>query len=606
MSDDTLPAIAAVPADASPQLVWAEDGSPRSGRFGDVYFSKDDGLAETRAVFLEGCGLPEAWQTRPVFTVAELGFGTGLNIIALIDLWRRQGPGDGWLSVFSVEGFPLNRDEAERALAAWPDVAETARALLDQWPSGVPGFHRISLPRWRVSIDLAIGQVDWALDQWTGSADAWFLDGFSPALNPSMWSPEVMALIKARSSSGARVATFTVAGLVRRGLADQGFVVEKKPGFGRKRERLEAYLPTTPTPLPAMPTVAVIGAGIAGASLARSLTQAGAKVFLIEAEQAGAGASGFPAALVTPRLDAGDAVIADVHAQALRYARQVYGEVQGAILGTSVLQLEQMARDSGRFDKIAAQDLWPAGQMQRLSPDQASDTLGERVTPSALLMGQALALHPAAVLRDWQSSAERLTARVTHLEPKQGQWQVIDTSGARVATVDQVVVTGGWGTAQLLPQLPLNPVAGQANWVEGPSLRPTAWGGYAVPTGTGLLYGATHDRGVTEPAVSDIATETNLATLAKALPVLAKSLEACTESQARVAVRATTPDRLPLSGPVGDHPGLYVLSGLGSRGFCVAPLLAEDLASQILDRPSPLPRASRERLSPTRFAPKSA
>ena len=110
--------------DRSPRLAWTEDGAPRSGRFDDVYFSREDGLAESRAVFLAGCGLPEAWRGRQRFTVAELGFGTGLNIAALLDLWRREGPADGRLSIFSIEGFPLSRDEAARALGNWPELAD--------------------------------------------------------------------------------------------------------------------------------------------------------------------------------------------------------------------------------------------------------------------------------------------------------------------------------------------------------------------------------------------------------------------------------------------------------------------------------------------------
>mgnify|MGYP000976658172 FL=1 len=156
MSDD-LPD--AADKDASPQLVWADDGSPRSGRFGDVYFSKDDGLAETRAVFLDGCGLPDAWVGRADFTVAELGFGTGLNIVALLDLWRRTRPENGRLHIFSIEGFPLTRDEAARALSAWPELAETANAVLAVWPAGTPGFHRLDLPQWNAAIDLAVGDA---------------------------------------------------------------------------------------------------------------------------------------------------------------------------------------------------------------------------------------------------------------------------------------------------------------------------------------------------------------------------------------------------------------------------------------------------------------
>ena len=329
------------PSPASPQLVWAEDGSPRSGRFGDVYFSKDDGLAETRAVFLEGCGLPDAWAGRADFTVAELGFGTGLNIVALLDLWRRARPENGRLHVFSIEGFPLSRQEAARALSAWPELTDTAAALLAIWPAGTPGFHRLDLPQWNATIDLAVGDAQWALEQWSGPADAWFLDGFSPALNPGMWSPEIMALIGARSAPGARVATFTVAGAVRRGLADQGFAVEKKPGHGRKRERLEARLPSPCSAPQPQPHVAVVGAGIAGASVARALIAGGARVTVIEAERPGAGGSGFPAALVTPRMDAGDALIAGFHAQALERAGSLYRALPDAVIAEGVLQLNR-------------------------------------------------------------------------------------------------------------------------------------------------------------------------------------------------------------------------------------------------------------------------
>ena len=588
------------PDDASPQLVWAEDGSPRSGRFGDVYFSKDDGLAETRAVFLDGCGLPDAWAERTDFTVAELGFGTGLNIVALLDLWRRARPQNSRLHVFSIEGFPLTRDEAARALSAWPELAETAAALLAVWPEGTPGFHRLDLPQWKASIDLAVGDVQWALEQWSGAADAWFLDGFSPALNPGMWSPEIMALIAARSAPGARVATFTVAGAVRRGLAEHGFIVEKKPGHGRKRERLEAYLPSPPPVARPQRHVAVVGAGIAGASVARALIVGGARVTVIEAERPGAGGSGFPAALVTPRLDAGDALIAGFHAQALDRARALYRALPDAVIAEGVLQLEQAPRDATRFDKIAAQDLWPAAAMTRLDAAACADRLGEAVQSGGLMMGGAMALRPSAVLEPWLSGAERLTATVATLRPEGEGWALLDAEGAALVTADAVVLTAGWGAAALAPELPLAPVAGQADWVEGPTAAPVAWGGYAVPTGTGLLFGATHDRGQTDATPTAEASARNRATLSAALPDLAARAEAAGAGRTRKAVRATTPDRLPVAGPL-SQPNLYALTGLGSRGFCVAPLLGEHLAARCLNQPSPLPEAAERRLSPRRF-----
>ena len=161
-----------IPSLIGPDLDWSPDGAPRSTRFDDVYFSTADGLAESRAVFLQGCALPDGWIGRPQFTVGELGFGTGLNILALLDLWRRtHGPGQR-LSIFSVEGFPLSAQEAARALAAWPELADLTQQLVSAWPRRAPGFHRIDFPDIGASLDLAIGEVDWALEQWTGQADA--------------------------------------------------------------------------------------------------------------------------------------------------------------------------------------------------------------------------------------------------------------------------------------------------------------------------------------------------------------------------------------------------------------------------------------------------
>ncbi|WP_313447165.1 MnmC family methyltransferase, partial [Brevundimonas sp.] len=144
---------------------------------------------------------------RDHFTVAELGLGTGLNIAALLDLWRRTRAEGGRLHIFSIEGFPLTAAEAARALGAWPELTEATEALIANWPAATPGFHRVDLPGFDAVLDLAVGDAAWALEQWSGAADTWFLDGFSPALNPGMWSPEVMALIAERSAPGARLAT---------------------------------------------------------------------------------------------------------------------------------------------------------------------------------------------------------------------------------------------------------------------------------------------------------------------------------------------------------------------------------------------------------------
>lgn len=585
--------------DASPLLTWTDEGEPRSGRFGDVYFSRDDGLAETRAVFLNGCGLPDAWVGRHRFTVAELGFGTGLNIAALLTLWQAHRPEGGRLHVFSIEGFPLTADEARRALSNWPELAEAAEALTNAWPSGTPGFHRLELPGFNAVLDLAVGDAVWALKEWSGQADAWFLDGFSPALNPGMWSPEVMDQIAAHSAAGARVATFTVAGAVRRGLAERGFIVEKMPGHGRKRERLEARLPTSLAPELTL-TVAVIGAGITGASVARALTAGGVAPVVFEADSPGAGGSGFPSGLVTPRLDAGDTGIAALYAQALERARDLYRGTPGAVLAEGVLQLPQADRDAARYAKIAAQPIWPTGAMTVISPDEAADRIGEPTSTGGLLMSGACAVKPAAILSDWLSGVRIIKAAVTRIEPSEAGWRLFSDDDL-LAEVDAVVLTAGWGSAQLLENLDdaprLSPVRGQANWISGPVFSPIAWGGYAAPTEDGLLFGATHDRGDTSTEARDADTSRNLTTLKQRLPQLAASVQAGA-LQARAAIRATTADRLPVAGAL--TPGLFILGGLGSRGLSAAPLLGEHIAATITGAPSPLPQSLATRINPLR------
>lgn len=588
--------------DRAPRLIWTDDGSPRSGRFGDVYFSQQDGLAETRAVFLAGCDLPGAWQGRSRFCVAELGFGTGLNIAALLDLWRREGPAGGRLSLFSVEGFPLSREEAARALGAWPELAEATQALLDVWPEGTPGFHRLDLPAFNATLDLAVGDVGWALSQWSGRADAWFLDGFAPSTNPDMWSDAVMDGIVARSAPGARVATFTVAGAVRRGLAERGFAVGKRPGHGRKRERLEARLPDAPAGPERRPTVAVIGAGIAGAALARAFDALGVRATVVEVAHAGAGGSGFPASLVTPRLDAGDGAIAALHAQALARAAGLYAAIPGAVIRTGVLQLEQTPRDAGRFAKVARQPIWAEGAMAVRDAATCAAQLGEAVDSGGLWMRDAVAIRPGAVLDAWLEDADRHLACVARAESTGHGWRLLDDSGTLILEAEIVVFAAGWGTAGLVPDLPLAPVRGQANWVEGVEAGPVAWGGYAAPTGSGLLFGATHDRGETGGGPTGDADARNLSTVATRLPQLASRIAAAGPAQARTAVRATTPDRLPLAGALPDGAGLFVLGGLGSRGFCVAPLLAEHVAALALGVPSPLPADLAARVDPLRNA----
>lgn len=568
-----------------PELDWTEAGAPVSRAFGDVYFSREDGLAETRAVFLQGCGLPEAWAGRRHFTVAELGFGTGLNILALLDLWSRHRPPGGRLHIHSVEAHPLWRDAAAAAHQAWPELAGYSKLLLERWPYLTPGLHRIDLPEFGAVLDLSFGDAVERLGVWAGKADAWFLDGFAPSANPAMWSDEVLRLVAEHSAPGARVATFTVAGQVRRGLAAQGFQVDKRPGHGRKRERLEAVYPgqaADPTP---PGRVAVIGAGIAGATVSRAFQRLGHAVTVFDAEGAGAGASGAPAALVTPWVDAGMSPTAVLAAQAFQRAVRLYAsETPQAVIDQGVVRAAKDAHDLDRLLRVAGQPIWPGIAMSELHPVDVAGLTLEADGPAGIWLFEAMVIEPLSVLSAWLEGVEVSRERVTAIEA--GDAPLLRLEGGETETFDQVIIAAGWGSAALGAE-GLCPVRGQLIWTDDVETgRAMIWGpGYAIPSRGGALIGATHDRGRSDAEPAEADTERLLQRLSVARPALAARIGSAAMSS-RAAVRAVTPDHRPLCGQTA--PGVWTLSGLGGRGFSWAPLLAEHLAAIITATPSPL------------------
>ena len=585
-----------------PDLEWIGN-TPRSTRFDDVYFQAEDGLAESRAVFLEGCGLPERFAGRRRFAVGELGFGSGLNILALLDLWRRHRSDAGAkLSIVSIEAFPMTADDAARALAAFPDLAELSADLLTGWPGDRVGRHTIDFPEIGATLQIHVGDVGDALAQLDAKMDAWFLDGFAPAKNPDMWSEEVLAEIGRLTAPGGRVATFTVAGDVRRGLVSAGFEVEKRPGFGRKRERLEAIFPGAPSDLHPS-SIAVIGAGIAGASLARALMRQGLKVVVFETDKPGAGASGNPAALVTPRLDAGLGHVARLHGQAFARAVQIYrNETPQALISRGALQLEAKPKDKERFDRLAVSDIYGLGGFERLSPEQTIARLGEPATVGALRYRDALVIEPVAALQACLAGVEVRRATVEKLEYAGGIWTLQSPDGSALGAFAHVVLAGGHDSRRLWRTEALRPVRGQVTLsrkrMKGEAV---AWGGYLIPTRNGVLFGATHQRGDDDVRARSEDDALNLNSLAEARPGFATTLTGALTH--RAAVRVSTPDHWPMCGELSA--GLFVMTGLGGRGFTLAPLLAESLASALAGAPDPLERRLKRRLDPRRYDPTS-
>lgn len=225
--------------DQTHRIDWRNGHVPVSTRFDDPFYSLEDGLAETRHVFLAGNGLPDRFT--PGFHIAELGFGTGLNLAASLVAWRRAGVA-GPLRFTSFEAFPMSPEQADRALSVHPDLTAAIPLVADALRQArTDRTARVVTDD--VVLTLIPGDARRTVPIWNGRAEAWFLDGFSPAKNPELWQPALLAAVAARTAPGGTCATYTAAGTVRRALVEAGFTVERIAGYGRKRHMTVGRMP---------------------------------------------------------------------------------------------------------------------------------------------------------------------------------------------------------------------------------------------------------------------------------------------------------------------------------------------------------------------------
>lgn len=594
------------------QLIW-RDGQPVSQRFGDVYFSRENGLAETRYVFLEQNRLPERFQKLPdggAFVVAETGFGTGLNFLATWALWRDQAPPEAVLHFVSVERYPLTRPDLQRALALWPELSEIATSLIDQYPPEVRGLHRLVLDHGRVHLSLYFGDAVTGFRDMALQADAWFLDGFAPACNPDLWEDQLLSTIADHSGAGTSIATFTAVGAVRRALNERGFEMQKVPGFGRKREMLAGRIPTVTVDIPRTPEVTIIGAGIAGSLVASQLARRGVNVTVLEqGSQPAEGASGNDqgALYIKPGVDYSPET--DLALHALLYAQRFYGYLDDTVWHqTGVLLMATSEREQDRQDRLLARNDYPDAVMQALDLQQASELAGVPLTSGGLWFARSGWLQPPALCRQLLSHP-RITVRyeavVERIEPTP-KGECLTCRDGTVQTTSHVVLAAGHHTPRWLPGGPsayrFRPIRGQITQVDSERLATPSivlcGSGYLCPGHLGqTTFGATFDLHDPDTNVTSEGHEQNVSHVEAMLhaPWARNKPPTPEDMNGRVGFRATTHDRQPVVGAV--RRSCSVLTGLGSKGLAYGPLLAEWLADEITGQPACLTRSQSNRLT---------
>ena len=642
------------------RLDWNEAGTPVSSEFGDVYFSNDNGLSETRYVFLQQNRLPERFSHHDSdsFVIGETGFGTGLNFLATMAAFLEQAPlsGNGSrLHFISVEKYPLTQADLRKALAAWPELAPLSQPLIDQWPLPVSGCHRLLFADGRIRLDLWFGDIKEMLPQVphpaTGLVDAWYLDGFSPAKNPEMWTQDLFDDLARLARPDATLSTFTCAGFVRRGLIAAGFAMKKVKGHGSKREMLagvregkvpqQSIAPWYARPAGREGEVLLIGGGIASAMTALSLVERGRHVTLLcEDGEPASGASGNRQGALYPLLNGEHDALSRFYSLAFGFARnRLLALAKHHPVAFSLCGVTQLGYDDKSAAKLAkmSQGPFPPELMHPLSAAEVEQVVGLPCDADGVSYPLGGWLCPAdltrAAIREAQASGRLevvFNAAATHIAEQDGGWRVESRDG-RQWRAPNLVVAAGHQLPALLPfaELPLYPVRGQVSHVPttaGLSQLKTVlcYDGYLTPAHNGAhCIGASYGRNQTDLAYRADEQDQNRARMQACVPQQRWPAEVdVSGAQARIGVRCASRDHLPVAGPVARlaaladhdvnapadqqsalplHAGLYVLGALGSRGLCSAPLCGELVASEICGEPLPLAADLLEALHPARY-----
>jgi tRNA 5-methylaminomethyl-2-thiouridine biosynthesis bifunctional protein len=628
------------------QIDWVA-GLPHSRQYGDIYFSSDSGLEETRHVFLAHNHLQQRWQAlaAPHFTIAETGFGTGLNFLCAWQLWNECAPPAAQLHFVSVEKFPLALDDLTQALSLWPQLGEQRDQLLAQYKWLAPGFHRLVFDQGRINLTLLIGDVAKLLPQLIGShararVDAWFLDGFSPAKNPEMWQQSLFDNMAELSHAETTFATFTSAGGVRRSLETAGFTVSKAAGFGRKREmlcgRYNSLLPYTS--LSQDRRAIVIGGGIAGTASSHALACRGLQVQLIERHSGLAQeASGNPVGVLYPRLTINDTAQGRLALSSFLYTSRLLERLDPASTmhhACGLLQLAFDARETVRFEALAVQHFesygLASGMVQYVDKAEASRLSGIDLVQAALHFPDAGLVKPAmfcAGLAGHVNIDLMVSSNALKLISSGAVWQVWDEQ--RMLAEAPVVIIANAADANSFEQsahVQLQVVRGQISCMQSTAISRKlktilCTDGYISPEIDGQQsLGATFspDENSTEIRIEE--HDSNLAMLRGISPELYRSLNKQPLS-GRAALRCATSDYLPAAGQLLDsaalaarpprhnadpaalpwQQGLYINTGHGSKGLITAPLCADMLAGLICGEPLPVDAGLLAALDPNRF-----
>lgn len=643
---------------------WLESGLPYSTRYDDVYYSRDDELAESQHVFIEANRLRQRWQSdndTAVFHLGELGFGSGLNFLQAMQLWQSLEARPARLHYLAFEKYPLTREQLQRIYDRWPSLSAQTTVLLAQYTDHGGGCHRLLLTD-DITLDLYFGDATVELAaRATESCPAiqcWFLDGFSPANNDELWAQELMHLIAACSDGSTTLSSYSVASRVRAALGKAGFEVSRIAGFGSKRHSLVASRSSDESETPPKPSAAaiaapwfivpksrypgrsaaIIGAGLAGCSTAYSLARRGWRVTVFDAADGPAsGASGNASLALRCRLYNAESAQALFFLQAYLFALRQFAALERrstlAWKPCGLLQLQGAMNKRSPLRPEKLRRLYSERLVQSLSREQASRRAGVDLSEAAWYFPDGGMIGPTSLCAAYLDGGNidcEFGTPITAITPVDRHWR-LQTEAGESRESDVVIIANSHAATSLTPSLglPLEVWRGQTSEVDASeeSARISA-----VVCGARTVFPAADGRHLLSASYSDSTRLDASAAERQANVEHARSnfsgeiLDGASAQAERVSFRCSAPDRVPVVGMLPDgermrasytelgrnakarfehrgdyHGGVYINVAHGSNGLASCPLSAELLASQINGENLPLSRDTIHCLSPARF-----
>ena len=621
-----------------PALVELNEGKPYSPQFEDIYATRSGAYGQACSVFLSEGEIAQRWKYKKTFTVLENGFGLGTNFLATLKAWREDPFRTERLEYVALECFPVSTAQIEEYSAE--ELRSEAKELAAQWPVCIPGYHTLSFDNGRVRLILIFGDSQVLANKLSLQYDALYLDGFGPEKNPQMWNSSLLRALSRYAKEGATVTSWCTKGDVRRALTEAGFEIQKKPGFGKKRERLFGVMKAKRTKheYREINDVVIVGAGLAGANLAYSLSQRGLKVRVVDASVVpGAAASALSWGILHPHFTRDDSPLSKLSREGFLFSQARLKELEEK---TAEKLFEPMGcLQMAHSDEIYAD--WqearersqpfalPSEYGRLLQKQEASEVSAMPLKRGGWYFPMAGMVRSGAYCRALIKASGvyyRGNTEVAEIRKNGDRWQILGQFGEVIDEAGDIVVCAANASSGLLkfPHLGLEALPGRITLLRDTDLTslrcPVSGEGYIAHLPDGYCgVGATYELERTGPWSEEKAHENNLAKLDSLLTEAASVVV----TGGYFGIRAAGPGRLPVVGAsvneadwldiwrVAQHlpeddgqgieQGLWVLAGLGSRGLSMSALCAEILTSIMTGSAMPAEPSLVKTLAPSRY-----